>query len=135
MLEDAYRGERATPAVQCEIGQEPRCFFDYGDEAFPYPLEHVLDRFVGQQTVPPYRYIHPLCPFLSVLPCCHSVKLRAIPRKTAVHQRHRRGMLRKSNPGCCIASFPTLRKRCARYPSASTGLVQLDTRSDGYAGS
>jgi hypothetical protein len=40
--------------------------FDDRDEAFPYSLENLLDRLVGQQTVPPYRYIHPLCPFLSV---------------------------------------------------------------------
>src|ERR671910_1356551 len=66
MLEDAYRGERATPAIQHVIGQKPRCIFDYRDEAFPYSLEHILDRLVGQQTVLPYRYIHPLCPFLSV---------------------------------------------------------------------
>src|SRR5215208_1316508 len=66
MLEDAYRGERATTAIQCVIGQKPRCIFDYRDEAFPNALEHILDRLVGQQTVQPYRYIHPLCPFLSV---------------------------------------------------------------------
>jgi hypothetical protein len=66
MLEDAYRGERATPAIQYVIGQKSRCIFDYRDEAFPYSLEHILDRLVGQQTVLPYRYIHPLCPFLSV---------------------------------------------------------------------
>src|SRR5215217_5812897 len=68
MLEDAYRGERAMPAIQCVIGQKPRCIFDYRDEAFPYSLEHTLDRLVGQQTVLPYRYIHPLCPFLFQFP-------------------------------------------------------------------
>jgi hypothetical protein len=66
MLEDAYRSERATPAIQYVIGQEPRCILDYRDETFPYSLEHILDRLVGQQTVLPYRYIHPLCSFLSV---------------------------------------------------------------------
>src|SRR5687767_11810116 len=66
MLEDAYRGERATPAIQCVIGQKPRCILDDRDEAFPYSLEHLIDRLVGQQTVPPYRYIHPLCSFVLV---------------------------------------------------------------------
>ena len=66
ILADAYRGERAIPAIQCVIGQKPRCIFDDRDEAFPYSLEHLIDRLVGQQTVLPYRYVHLLCPFLSV---------------------------------------------------------------------
>jgi hypothetical protein len=40
--------------------------FDDREEAFPYSLEHLIDRLVGQQTVPPYRYIHPLCSFVLV---------------------------------------------------------------------
>src|SRR4028118_2031470 len=68
MLEDAYRGERATPAIQRVIGQKPWCLFDDRDETFPYPLHHLLDRLVGQQSVLAYRYIHLLtlclCPLL-----------------------------------------------------------------------
>ena len=64
MLEDAYRGECAILAIQCVLGQKPRCIFDDRDEAFPYSLEHLLERLVGQQTVAPYGYIHPLGSFL-----------------------------------------------------------------------
>ena len=66
MLEYAYRGERAASTIQYVIGQKPWCILDYRDEAFPYSLQHILDWLVGQQTVLPYRYIHSLCPFLSV---------------------------------------------------------------------
>src|ERR687894_1772239 len=65
MLEDAHRGERAAPAIQRVIGQKSWCPFDDGDETFPYPLHHLLDRLVGQQSVSPYRHVHPLCPFPS----------------------------------------------------------------------
>src|SRR4028119_273790 len=58
MLEDADRGESATPAIQRVIGQKPRCLFDDRDETFPYSLHHLLDRLVGQQSVLAYHYIH-----------------------------------------------------------------------------
>jgi hypothetical protein len=66
MLEDAYRGERTTPAIQRVIGQKAWRLFDDRDETFPYSLHHLLDRLVGQQTVLPYRYVQLLCPFPSV---------------------------------------------------------------------
>ena len=65
MLEDVYRGERTTPAIQRVTSQEAWCILDDGDETFPYPLHHLFDRLVGQQTVLAYRYIHLLYPFLS----------------------------------------------------------------------
>src|SRR5919112_2161182 len=63
VLKDTYRSERATSTIQCVIGQEAWLISDDRDEAFPYSLQHLLDRLARQQAVPPYRYVHPLYSF------------------------------------------------------------------------
>src|ERR671920_1494966 len=68
VLKDTYRSERATPAIQRVIGQESWLISHDRDEAFPYSLQHLLDRLARQQAVAPYRYVHPLCSFPSLPP-------------------------------------------------------------------
>src|SRR4028119_422312 len=131
MLEDAYRGERATPAIQRVIGQKTRCLLDDRDETFPYPLHHLLDRLVGQQSVLAYRYIHLLYPFLSVSESRGTDILAFSP---LLNQRPGKGVLRSSAVRSLVCEARHRSRRCSRRNVDGSGKGPKRYRRQGQGG-